>query len=619
MSSIFYHSPRHRAATSSSPLNSNSRALYSFSISMMDETLSAAEEMIQKWNPEASTFAKFTSLFYESRREAKQFINTVMDLQRAMQFLASENSNSVELVRAQNLMQIAMKRLQKELYQILSTNRAHLDPESISGRSSVTSMEDRSRRTSASDFDVDEVGSVEFDEIQVVGDSISEVERVSALAMSDLKAIADCMISTGYGKECVQIYKMIRKSIVDEGLYRLGVERLNPRKVHKLDWDVLDIKIKSWLKAVKIAVKTLFTGERILCDYIFSSSDFIRESCFNEISRDGALMLFQFPELIAVKWKKKSHEKMFRSLDLYDSIANLWQDIESTFSSESTSIVRSQSLSSLIKLSESVRTMLSEFESTIQKDSRKSLVQGGGIHPLTTQTMGDLCLLADYTAPLSEILISTDDNDDVVRHRFAWLILVLLCKLDGKADRYKDAALSYLFLANNLNHVLTNVTKSNLNIILGDEWIAAHQEKLKLYTANYVRMGWNKVVSSLPTPGEDGEIRISVAEAKSCLERFNVAFEATYRLQASWVVPDSELRDEIKVSICKTIGPVYREFLDKFGGALFVDGVKSSLVRYDTGDLGNYISDLFYGTGVSGSSSSHSSGSTSTKRNSWSR
>ncbi|KAK9169172.1 hypothetical protein Syun_001312 [Stephania yunnanensis] len=590
--------------------------------------------MIHKWNPEASTFGKVTSLFYNSRREAKEFIKIVRDLQRAMEFLASQNSNSAELVRAQNLMQIAMKRLQKELYQILSTNRTPLDPESISGRSSLTS-EDRSRRTSVSDFDEDELGSVEFDEIQGVGDSITEVGGVFALAMTDLKAIADCMISTGYGKECVQIYKIIRKSIVDEGLYRLGVERLSPREVQKLNWDVLNLKINNWLNAVKIAVKTLFKGERILCDHVFSASEFIRESCFNEISREGAIMLFQFPELV-VKGKK-SHEKLFRSLDFYDSIAILWQEIESTFSFESTSIVRSQAMSSLIKLSESVRSMLSEFESTIQKDSRKSLVQGGGIHPLTRQTMDNMCLLADYTGPLSDILsteassptgpplpesyfTNPSTSDDPVRLRFAWLILVLLCKLDGKADRYKDSALSYLFLANNFKYVVTKVRTSNLKVILRDDWITAHEQKLKLYSTSYVRMGWSEVVSSLPTSSDDGEISISVVEAKRCLERFNAAFEATCRFQASWVIPDDKLRDEIKASICMKIGLAYGVFLDKFGGAFDMNGVnKSSLVRYDTGYLGNYISDLFYGTGVSGASSSHSSSSSSIKWNSLSR
>ncbi|KAI3717799.1 hypothetical protein L1987_69636 [Smallanthus sonchifolius] len=69
--------------------------------------------------------------------------------------------------------------------------------------------------------------------------------------------------------------------------------------VHKLDWEVLDLKIQNWLDAVKIAMKTLFNGERILCDHVFASSDSIRESCYTEITKEGASILFGFPENVA--------------------------------------------------------------------------------------------------------------------------------------------------------------------------------------------------------------------------------------------------------------------------------------------------------------------------------
>ncbi|KAK9086996.1 hypothetical protein Syun_029390 [Stephania yunnanensis] len=86
----------------------------------------------------------------------------------------------------------------------------------------------------------------------------------------DLKMIAECMISLGYSKECVKIYKIIRKSIIDEGLYRLGIERLSSHQIQKMEWEVLEVKIKSWLGAMKVAVNTLFAGERFLCDFVFS-------------------------------------------------------------------------------------------------------------------------------------------------------------------------------------------------------------------------------------------------------------------------------------------------------------------------------------------------------------
>nr|DAD25300.1 TPA_asm: hypothetical protein HUJ06_026764 [Nelumbo nucifera] len=101
-------------------------------------------------------------------------------------------------------------------------------------------------RSNTSDYD-----DTYEDDVHVVAHSISEVEQASMLAMSDLKSIADCLISSGYGKECVKIYKIIRKSIIDEGLYRLGIEKLTSSRIQKMDWDVLDLKIKTWLNTAK--------------------------------------------------------------------------------------------------------------------------------------------------------------------------------------------------------------------------------------------------------------------------------------------------------------------------------------------------------------------------------
>ncbi|KAL5581095.1 hypothetical protein UlMin_013537 [Ulmus minor] len=611
-------------SSSPSPASSPSRSTIppssphrTFSESLMEENLEIAQAFIAKWDSDESSFAKVNSLFHGDRSEARQYLNSIKDLQSTMHFFISQDSGSEKLVRAQTLMQTAMKRLQKEFYQILSSNRANLDPESVSNHSSRTST-----ISSLSDFE-DEIE----EEFRVTGESISEVERVSMAAMADLKSIADCMISAGYGKECVKIYKIIRKSIVDEGLYRLGFEKMSLSQVQKMDWEVLELRIKNWLNAMKVAVKTLFYGERILCDHVFSASLSITESCFAEITREGAMALFGFPEMVG-KFKKLSPEKMFRILDLYEAITNLFPEIEFIFSFESMSAVLTQAVNSLIKLGEAVRMMLSDFEAAIQKDSSKTAVPGGGVHPLTRYVMNYISFLSDYSQTLSDIvadwplttqsplpesyfgsLDSDDGSSSSITMRFAWLILVVLCKLDGKTELYKDVALSYLFLANNLQYVVVKVCNSNLKFLLGEDWIAKHESKVKQYTSNYQRMGWSKVFASLP---EDPTAEISPDQAKSYFKRFNAAFEEAYRKQTSWLVADSKLRDEIKVSVVNRLVPVYRAYYEKHRVGLARECGSDSLVRYAPENLANYLSDILYGVGggvsVSSSSSLHSNG-----------
>lgn len=68
--------------------------------------------------------------------------------------------------------------------------------------------------------------------------------------MADLRLIAECMISSGYAKECLILYTTIRKSIVDEGIYRLGVERFSSSQIRITDWRALEMGIQNWMSGI---------------------------------------------------------------------------------------------------------------------------------------------------------------------------------------------------------------------------------------------------------------------------------------------------------------------------------------------------------------------------------
>lgn len=604
--------PSHHSSHSASPSPTPSRAAHhTFSESMMEENLDHAEAVIRKWGIDSHGREEFSSLFVNDRREARRLLDAVNTLQKVMHYYVKLNSSSEKLIRAQNLMQIAIKRLEKEFYVTLSANRKNLDCESVSGRSSRAST-----RSSVSEYYDDEAS--EGEESTTPSRTPPQTpprtpprggNAEADIAMADLKDIADCMISSGYARECVTIYKLIRKSIIDEALYYLGVEKLSHQQMQKMDWNVLEQKIKQWLQAVKIAVKTLFCGERLLCDIVFSSSEKIAESCFTEISRDAALRLFSFPEAFGKCKKILSPEKMFRALDLFEAISDLWPEIESVFSHDSVAAVRVEAEAALVKVGEAVRIMLAQFEAAIQKDSSKR-PPGGGVHPLTRYVMNYLVFLADYSGPFSVIVadwsvaaqtplpqayfssptsaLADDPCVEAITTRLAWLTLVLLCKLDGKAVMYNDVALSYLFLANNLNYVVSKVRNSKLGLLMGPEWISQNRLKVNKYLANYERMGWSQVISSLP---EDPTADISPEE---CFERFNSSFEEAYRKQISWVIPDPKLRDDVKLSLAKRIVPIYRGFYRKHRDNYARGFGVESIVKYAPEDLNNYVSDLFF-------------------------
>ncbi|XP_047326067.1 exocyst complex component EXO70H1-like [Impatiens glandulifera] len=587
-------------SSSHSPLSSPIHTFSSKSMNMEDN-IKNAMTIITKWDINSSSFNKFLSLFDGANRgESREFIKSVMGLRRAMHFLVSENSSSDKLILAQNLMETAMLRLEKEFHQILSVSRHYLDPQSVSSQSSRM----KSRLSISDDDDYNTTVGSEEEIIQKTGEAISEAERLSEIAMLDLKITADCMISSGYGTECLKIYKLNRKSVVDESLYRLGMQKYASSAINKMDTQALDRHIKSWRRSITIAVKTLFHGERFLCDHVFSSSKKIRESCFADISSEAAANIFRFPELVA-KTKQRSPEKIFRLMDLYDSISQLSPDIDSIFSFESVSSVKLQALNSLLKIGDSVRTLLSEFESSIQKNTSKIAIPGGGIHPLTDSVMDYVTLLSNYSGVLSDIV---DDSESLpkspmldapapaVSVRLAWIILVLLCKLDVKAELYNDVALTYLFLVNNLHFIVQKVRTTNLRYILGEEWILKNDKKVRQYATSYERVAWSKVFTSLP---DNNSMEESLETIKGRFRKFNIAFEEAYQKQMSWVVLDEGIRDEIKLSIERKLVPAYRAFYEC--NIVMVRGERNheNLVKYSAHNMGNYLSDILHGSAMS--------------------
>ena len=181
----------------------------------------------------------------------------------------------------------------------------------------------------------------------------------------------------------------------------LGIEKVKTSQFQKMNWGMLEYMIKNWIKSAKIGVTTLLRGEKLLCDHVFSASITIGQSCFNQIAKEAGLNLFMFPELVASKEKKPHHERIFKLMDLYAAISDLWPDIEMIFSFDSLASVKTLVLSTLKKLKESIHTCLKEFETMIHKDSSKEISPEGGVHKLTRTTMSFISSLSVYSRVLS--------------------------------------------------------------------------------------------------------------------------------------------------------------------------------------------------------------------------
>ena len=66
-----------------------------------------------------------------------------------------------------------------------------------------------------------------------------------------------------------------------------------------------------------------------------------------------------------------------------------------------------------------------------------------------------------------------------------------------------------------------------------------------------------------------GEVSSGVSRAaiKDRFKAFNIQFEDLHQRQSQWAVPDSELRESLRLGVAEVLLPAYRSFLKRFGYA----------------------------------------------------
>lgn len=58
---------------------------------------------------------------------------------------------------------------------------------------------------------------------------------------------------------------------------------------------------------------------------------------------------------------------------------------------------------------------------------------------------------------------------------------------------------------------------------------------------------------------------VSRAMVKDRFKTFNIQFEELHQRQSQWTVPDTELRESLRLAVAEVLLPAYRSFLKRFG------------------------------------------------------
>ncbi|KAG0465850.1 hypothetical protein HPP92_020014 [Vanilla planifolia] len=520
-------------------------------ISNVNAKLGMMHRKIVNWDSDPSM------IWDRDPSEASEFLQAVNEVQQFREQLKTSNVNKDLFCFADNTLQMAMARLEEEFVHLLIEHSQPLEPEQMSFHSSEDEF---SQDLSSCSFEVDADQGKTWHESSCGSENVV-VDLIHPNAIYDLRSIAEAMLLSNYDGECCLAYISIRKNALDECLSVVCFEKLGIEEVLRMDWAALNFMIRRWNRALKLFIRVYLTGEKRLCDLIFGEfSESLRNFCFFEISKISVMQFLYVAEAIIIRPRKP--EKLFRILDMYESLLDLLPDIESLFPERSGSFILKECNELLLRLGECVRETFSEFKLAIRDNTSTTSFAGGGVHPLTRYVMNYIKTLAAYSGTLNILLDDQDrknlysleedgDGSSLISCNLLSVTYILESNLTKRSMLYRDSALQSFFIMNNVCYMVQKVKGSDLQAILGDDWIRAHNRMFRQHALNYERATWSPVLAFLKDDGihSHGSSCPSKNLLKERFKSFNHALEEVYRIQTAWSIPNIELRDDLRISV----------------------------------------------------------------------
>ncbi|XP_044487357.1 exocyst complex component EXO70E2-like [Mangifera indica] len=564
----------------------------------VEEQLKCAENRILRWG------SNQTMIRDTGTEEVSDYIGTIEEIQTLLESLRrlsveGNGKHQEVLARANRALQMTMLRLKEELIHILVQHKQYFEPEYVSFRSCKDVIYDESF-VSIEDESSDEY-SRRVNCGRVSGDYI--VDLIKPHVLPDIKTIANIMFAANYDQKFCEAYVGVRKDALTEYFVILKLKKFSIEDVLKMNWPTLSSEIKKWNWAMKIIIRVYLASEKYLCNKILGEYGTISSFCFVEIAKASLICLLNFGEAVAMS--SVSPEKLFRLLDMYEVLEDLLLDIDGLLYEEAGSYIRIEFHGLLRKLGYVARAAFSELQIAIASNRSLKPFPQGGIHPLTRYVMNYIKTLTSYDKSLNVLLVDEDrdhtnpvvetaNDQDKSPVTFCPLAChlrsvtsVLQCNLFDKSKLYTEEGLQHIFLMNNIHYMVKKVKGSDLRLFLGDEWIRMHNGKFQQHATSYERATWSSVLSFIrDCPHSNTFFKETPKER---CRRFNLAFEEVYKSQTQWLIPDSQLKEDLQISSSLKVILAYRTFLAR-------NCICDKYIKYSVDDVESLLMDLFEGS-----------------------
>ncbi|KAG2334193.1 hypothetical protein Bca52824_005373 [Brassica carinata] len=412
-------------------------------------------------------------------------------------------------------------------------------------------------------------------------------------SISTLEKIAGAMISAGYEAECCMSYEMSRRHAFKEELSEVGFEGINVEDVQRIPWESLEERSPAGSRS-SAAAPPCFSPASFLCTAVFSSDDHAatRKRLFTGLVSAVTIRFLDFSG--AVVLTKRSSEKLFKFLDMYETLRDLVPAVEQSDSDLNEEIKLAQT-----RLGEAAVTIFGELENSIKTDQGRTAVPSGAVHPLTRYTMNYLKYACEYKDTLDQVFQTEpeqetrrnqrEDDEEYKVSAFGRQMIKVMEHLDAnlevKSRLYRDPALRSIFLMNNGRYILQKIKGSTeIRDLMGQAWTRKRSTELRQYHKSYQRETWGKVLQCMNQEGIQVNGKV-----------FNAMFDEIHKTQSTWIVSDEQMQSELRVSIAALVIPAYRSFFGRYKQHIDSGRHSDKYVKYQPEDIETFIDDLFDG------------------------
>ncbi|KAL9330650.1 hypothetical protein ACSQ67_000260 [Phaseolus vulgaris] len=416
----------------------------------------------------------------------------------------------------------------------------------------------------------------------------SEMEVQALTRISTTLAANDCM------DICIDIYLKARYRRAAKALMKLNPDYLRtytPEGIDEMEWETLETAITLWIQHFEVAVKKVLLSEKKLCEKVLGDfmEGLVWPECFIKISDKIMAVFFRFGEGVARS--SKEPQKLFKLLDMFESLEKLKPQISQIFEGESGADIctRFRELEKLIIDASS--KVFWEFGLQIEGNiDGLPPPQDGSVPKLVRYAINYLKYLTtvNYKTSMIKILRTqqtwrgkggssetggneTLTDEDLLKHAISNVMEALQRNIESKRECCRDKVLVHVFTMNTYWYIYMRTKNTQLEASVG---------------------GLVKVLDGedLREEGKGSVGRVVSEKVETFFKGLNEVCEKHGR--GVYSIPDVDLREQMREATLRVVVPAYAEFLESYSeflnkkGYPSVERVKGLVVKaFDGGRL----------------------------------